>query len=118
MVKRVIAICLSAVLAVAAAHAAGTIDGTWAFVIDTPGGERNVTVVMKLDGEKVSGTWADQPLEGTFKADVLELAFPFSSAEGGQQGTLKVSGRLDGDALTGTWTFTEYGGSFKATRNK
>jgi hypothetical protein len=114
---------LATILAVTAfalvtARAAADVTGTWAFAIDTPGGERNVTVVMKLEGEKVTGTWADQPLQGTFKGDALELSFPFSSAENGQKDTLQVSGKLDADTLTGTWTFGEYGGTYKATRSK
>ena len=31
--------------------AAADLDGTWAFVVDTPGGERNATVIMKLEAD-------------------------------------------------------------------
>lgn len=109
---------LAMTMVVLVAVRATDVTGTWAFAIDTPGGERNVTVVMKLEGEKVTGTWADQPLEGTFKGDALDLSFPFTSAENGQKDTLLVTGRLEGDTLTGKWTFGEYGGTYKASRKK
>ena len=111
----------------AAAKALGTpagtgagagVAGTWAFAIDTPGGERNITAVMKQDGDKVTGTWVDQPLQGTFKGDRLDLSFPFTSAESGQKETLTISGQLAGDTLTGSWTFGQYGGNYKASRTK
>ena len=116
--KRVATIVAMAMFVLVAVRAAADVTGTWEFAIDTPGGERNVTVVMKLDGEKVTGTWADQPLQGTFKGDALDLSFPFTSAESGQKDTLQVTGRLEGDTLTGNWSFGQYGGTYKASRKK
>jgi len=110
---------VTAILAMTMVLRAGAdVAGTWAFTMDTPGGARYATVVMKLDGEKVTGTWETTPLAGTFKGDALELSFPLTSSENGQTATLKVTGRLEGDTLTGNWSFGEYGGSYKASRKK
>jgi hypothetical protein len=100
------------------AAAAATVAGDWAFVMDTPGGERHVDVTMKVEGEKVTGTWEKQELSGAFRDGRLNLSFPLTSAEAGQSSQLQLDGRLDGDVLTGTWSFGEYGGTFKATRKQ
>ena len=105
-------------MAFTALLAAADVAGVWTFVMETPGGERRAEVLMKLDGETVTGTWDSTPLNGTFSNGRLELAFPMSSAEAEITATLAVSGTLKEDVLTGTWSFGEYGGSFTASRKK
>lgn len=97
-----------------AAYAAG-LAGKWQFVMQTEGGERRQIVEFQMDGDSVSGKWADAKVKGTFDDGKLSLAFPFSSAEGGLSGTLKITGQLKGEKLTGNWDFEGHGGTFEAS---
>ena len=108
---------LAFLLATLAAYAAG-IAGKWQFVLQTEGGERQQTVEFQLDGSSVSGKWAGAEVKGTFADDKLNLAFPFSSSEGGLSGTLKITGKLTEGKLTGNWDFEGHGGTFEATPSK
>ena len=95
---------------------ASDLDGKWQFVLDTEGGERQISAEFRLEGEQVKGTWADAPVTGTYKDGKLELAFDFTPQELGEKGTMKVTGKLDGDTLSGNWEFSQYSGTYKATR--
>ena len=112
---RTVLVLLAAALALTAAD---PITGKWDFVLDTPGGERRATPTFQLDGEKVTGKWENSDVQGTFVDGKLNLAFPFTSSEGGFSAALKIEGKLDGDTIAGKWEFAEYGGTFKATRAK
>ncbi len=92
------------------------VAGTWAFVLDTTGGERRANATFKVDGKAVTGTWGEKTeVRGTFADGALDLSFPFESSEAGS-GTLAITARLASDTLTGTWTFQDYSGTLKATR--
>jgi hypothetical protein len=86
---------LFAMLATAKTAPAADLAGKWHFVLDTPGGDREVDATFALDGEQVTGKWGDANVAGTFK-----------------------EGKIDADALSGTWEFSEYNGTFKATRKE
>jgi hypothetical protein len=100
------------------AQATATVAGKWHFVLDTPGGDRELDAEFKQDGDQVSGKWAGTDgVKGTFSDGKLNLEFPFNSDEGGA-GTMKIKGTLTGDAISGDWGFSDYSGAFKATRVK
>ena len=103
-----------ALLLTSAASAAG-IAGKWQFVLQTGGGERQQAVELQLDGQNVTGKWAGADVKGTFVDNKLNLAFPFSSSEGGLSGTLKIVGTLADDQLTGDWDFEGHSGTFAAS---
>lgn len=95
------------------------INGKWHFVLDTPGGDREVDgdFTVGQDG-KVTGKWATTDVAGTYKEGQLDLNFQFTSDEAGETAPMKISGKLDESiaALVGTWEFSSYSGAFKATR--
>jgi hypothetical protein len=98
--------------------ASDPITGKWTFVFDTDGGPREFTADLKLDGDQVSGKFAEKAeVKGTFKDEKIELAFPFESHEANMTDTLKITGKLEKEALAGNWTFSEYSGTYKARRN-
>jgi hypothetical protein len=96
------------------------IDGKWHFVMDTPGGDREMDAnfIVDTDG-KVTGKFGDTDVAGTFKNGEMNLDFEMTSQESGETSHLKLDGKLDDTAsLSGTWQFSEYNGTFKATRPK
>ena len=103
------------VLFVAALVAADDVSGSWHFVFQTPGGEREMDASLKVDGGQVTGKFADADVKGTYKEGAMELAFPFNSSEGGP-GTMSIKGSLASGALSGAWEFAGYSGTFTAKR--
>jgi hypothetical protein len=97
-------------------NAQSKLDGRWQFVLDTPGGERDVDVLLKVEGDQVTGKWDKEDVKGTYDGGDLQLSFEITPEETGEKGTLVIKGKHDGDNITGTWGFGEYNGEFKATR--
>lgn len=98
--------------------ASDPITGKWTFVFDTEGGPREFAADLKLDGDKVSGKFAEKgDVKGTFKEQKIDLAFPFHSDEADMTDTLTITGKLEKDALAGDWTFSQWSGTYKARRN-
>jgi hypothetical protein len=94
------------------------VDGKWHFVLQTPGGEREVDADFTVDKDgNVTGKWGNADASGTYKDGKLSLNFQFTSDEAGVTDAMEMDGKLDETAaLGGDWAFSEYNGTFKATR--
>lgn len=83
------------------------VDGEWSGMFNTPGGSRPFKVVLKADGEKLTGTAkrasGDLPITGTIKDDVVNFSYTISYQ--GNDLTMSFSGKLDGDKMSGTVLF-------------
>lgn len=97
-----------------------TIDGKWHFVLDTPGGDREMDADFATDADgKVTGHFGKDAVAGTFKDGQLALAFSMTAEETGETAEMKLDAKLDETAgLVGSWAFSAYNGAFKATRPK
>jgi hypothetical protein len=102
---------------IAQAQDAG-INGKWHYVLETPGGDREVDADFTVDSDgNVTGKWGNSDVAGTYKDGKLALDFQFTSEEVGATASMKIDGKLDDTAaLTGDWAFSEYNGSYKAIR--
>jgi hypothetical protein len=97
------------------------INGKWHFVMDTPGGDREMDAEFAVDADgKVTGKYDKSVVAGTYKAGQMDLNFEMTSEEAGETAPFKLAGKLDesGATITGTWEFSSYNGVFKATRPK
>ena len=94
------------------------VNGKWHFVLETPGGDREVDADFTVDADgNVTGNWGASDVAGTYKDGKLALDFQFTSEEVGATAAMKINGKVDDSAaLAGDWAFSEYNGSFKATR--
>jgi hypothetical protein len=93
------------------------INGKWHFVLETPGGDRELDANFIVDNDgNVTGKWANADVAGTYKEGKLALTFQFTSEEAGTTADMKITGKVDdAGALAGDWEFSEYNGAFKAT---
>jgi hypothetical protein len=96
------------------------IAGKWHFVMDTPGGDREMDAEFAVDKDgNVTGKYGTTDVAGTYKDGAMDLNFSMTSEESGETAPLKLQGKLDeAKTLTGTWAFSSYDGTFKATRPK
>jgi hypothetical protein len=96
------------------------IEGKWHFVLDTPGGDREMEATFAVDASgKVTGKFGETDVAGTFKDGQMALDFPLTSEESGETAAMKLTGKVDETgALVGTWEFSAYNGTYKASRPK
>jgi len=102
-----------------AQNASPGIDGKWHFVLDTPGGDREMESEFAVDKDgNVTGKFGTYAVAGTFQDGKLNLSFTITAEETGETGPMKITGKIDGEDLTGDWEFSSYSGTFKASRPK
>jgi hypothetical protein len=83
--------------------------GTWKWTVNFGGEEREVTLKLKLDGEKLTGTITgrddkETPIEdGKYKDG--EVSFKVTRERDGNKFTIKYSGKVTGDTFKGKSEF-------------
>ena len=91
----------------AGASAQTSVSGEWDGSFETPGGARPFKVVLKADGEKLTGTAkrasGDVPITGTIKGDAISFSYTINYS--GNDLTLIYSGKISGDTMSGTVSF-------------
>ncbi len=96
-----------------------SVEGEWDGVFNTPGGARPFKFVLKVDGEKLTGTAkrssGDVPLTGTIRGS--DINFSYTINYNGNAVTLTYTGKVNGDSMSGTLMFNETdGGEWSAKR--
>jgi hypothetical protein len=105
--KRLASVAIGLVFAglVSSALAAENPTGTWKWTASFGGQEREQTLTLKLDGDKLTGSMPGrdgaptQISDGTFKDD--KVSFSVTREFNGQKRTTKYSGVVKGDTITG-----------------
>jgi hypothetical protein len=103
------------------AKAPASIAGKWDMTAETPQGTTPVTLVMKLDGKKVTGTMSgpqgEIPLEGEFADGKLSMTITIQGGSGDMSITFTGALKEDG-TLAGTFDFGQGAMNWKAQRAK
>lgn len=101
--------------------APATIAGKWDMSAETPQGTTPVTLVIKLDGKKVTGTLTgpqgEIPHEGEYADGKLTTSITFQSSNGAVNVTFTGSMKPDG-TMAGTFDFGQGEMKWTATRSK
>ena len=87
--------------------------GTWKWSVTFNDQTRDVTLKLKLDGDKLTGAMLGRDNQETKIDDATfkdgEVAFSVTRERNGQKNTSKYKGKLDGDAIKGTFEMTRDG---------
>jgi hypothetical protein len=98
------------------------VTGTWAVQVITSEVSASPTVMLKQDGEKVTGQYVSAqygqfPLTGTVKGNAIE--FGFSMTIEGNAVNVAYSGTIEADAMKGNVNYGDLAsGTFTASRKK
>lgn len=94
------------------ASAQTSVAGEWDAVFNTPGGPQPLKLILKVDGEKLTGTAkrsrGDVPLTGTIKGE--DITFSYTIEYNGNSLTLTFAGKVKGDSMGGTVSFNDSAG--------
>ena len=117
--KLIIAIVFASVAALAVAAQAKNVTGNWKLTIETPNGPGTPSLVLKQEGEALSGTYkgrfGDAPLKGTVKGN--EIKFTVKVNAQGNELEIEYAGTVDGDTMKGKVKFGEFGeGTFSGKK--
>lgn len=95
------------------------VSGTWNMTVETPNGTGTPSVVLKQEGETLTGTYkgrfGESPVKGTIKGN--DIKFTTTIAPQGQTLEITYAGTVDGTTMKGKATFGTMGeGSFSANK--
>jgi len=109
---------LAALLFAAMAACAADASSTWAMSLEAPQGSTDATLILKQDGENVTGNYKgprnEAPAKGTLKGN--ELSLTVSIAAGGQSLTLVITAKVADDKMDGSLNFAGQTVPFKASK--
>ncbi|MBS1789062.1 MAG: hypothetical protein JST85_15145 [Acidobacteria bacterium] len=98
---------LISIFALSALAQSAPVAGEWDVAMNTPGGVRNFKMVLKVDGEKVTGEVKREagslPLSGTIKGNNLQVSYTVNY--NGNDLAITLSGKVDGDNIKGPVSF-------------
>lgn len=79
--------------------------GEWDVALNTPGGVRNFTVALKVDGEKLTGEIKQNktPLTGTAKGNDVQFTYTVKYMDNDL--AITMTGKVTGDTMKGTVSF-------------
>ena len=102
-----LAIAAAALPSAMRAQTAPSVAGDWNATMNTPGGARPMKLVLKVDGEKLTGVVkrdaGDVPLEGTVKGNVV--TFTYTVMYNDNALALTVTMTVSGDTMKGRVSF-------------
>jgi hypothetical protein len=87
------------------------VTGTWKMTVETQAGSGNPTVMLKQEGENLTGTYKGQlgeaPLKGTVKGNDIQFSFKVNAQ--GQDLDIEYSGTVDGNTMKGKVKLGSFG---------
>ena len=117
VLRVVVTVCI--LLVALPAARASSLDGNWNFVFNTEEGDKQASGVLKVDGEQVSGRFADRAdVKGIFSGETLDLNFHFVYHEAQLEGEMKMTGKAGDGKIAGSWEYAGHAGTFQATRTQ
>jgi hypothetical protein len=95
------------------------VAGEWAITVESPQGKGTPTVVLKQDGEALTGTYkgrlGEVPLKGTITGNDIKFSITVNTQ--GQDLVIEYKGTVDGDTMKGKAKFGDFGeGDFTGSK--